>query len=67
MYTIKFIDNILRELVNENEPSLMIKKYLAKRENRIKELKNYCGLSGLSGLDYTQFYQIEIEQKRQSK
>lgn len=61
---VKFMDNTLRELLNENEPTTTINKYLAKREDRIKELKNYCILWGL---DYSQYYHMETEEKRQYK
>ena len=61
---IKSIDNTLRELIQENESKSIIDKYITKRENRINELENYCKINGL---DYTEFYSVNIENQVQYK
>lgn len=49
------VDNVLKELIQENESLKLIEKYTTKRMNRINELEAYCKLNKL---DYTRFYSV---------
>ena len=52
------IDTVLKEIIRENESGEMINKYLLKRINRVKELKDYCINNNI---DYAKFYSIDTD------